>query len=494
MDFLGFRTSFSRAGRSNSLVGSLVGIFVGLLAVGCSQGSDIQLQGLKPTPPGSPVTPGDQTENPSSPKDPLNPGGTTPPTRTPVPPRPLTIRYRMLCDDRYPPYLNAISSMASPSGFGAGLETGELDALGKFDPINDRNLESHQSPQIVSLPSFGTARVLFSARRMVSRGGGSSPINASKRFVFIADEDITNRGGVATYVASEIPVASSVQAAAQSETLSVRTFGVSDEGRYLLIGTKDGYDLRDSSTLQSIGVLKVGHAGENVNPSLRESDMIFSVSNLKGAGFETRLYSLGLAIDGKLKSSTLITTGLSLRRPLVQVSKAAGDTFAAINSAGKIVTVSPLKRAGVMSVVKIAALPAKGRLSSAAAFWRDAVSGETHAAIAFENIKAVSGGLTTRYKIEQVFIRVLDVNESSLSADALTPDFDYPAEARQTIESGIGVGPVPGVSEMKASPDGKAVFGLFPGGLSKQIYRLNAFSLDRVSQSECANLSIGVEK
>lgn len=456
------------------------------IAIGCSQGSDIQLQGSKPTAPGSPTTPGDQTSNPSAPKDPSIPTTPTNPTR---PPAPIAQRYRMLCDDRYPPYLNAVSSLASPSGFGAGLETGELDASGKFDPINDRNLEFHQFPQIVSLPTFGTARVLFSARRIAKSGA----FNYYSRFIFVADEDITARGGVAKFIANELSPNTSAVNAAANETLGLRTFGASDQGRYLLIGTKDGYELRDAKSVKSLGLIRTGSASDNFNPELRESDMIFSVSNSKGSAFETRLYSLGLTIDGKLKSSNLITAVTGLRRPLVQTSKAAGDTFAAINSQNRIVTVSPLKRAGVSTVVKIAALPAKGRLSSAAAFWRDAVSGETHAAIVFEHITQISGGFSARYKIEQVFVRVLNVDETSLSANAITPDFDYPAEAQQTIASGIGVGPVPGVSELKTSSDGKAIFGLFPGDLSKQVYRLSANSLDRVSQVACSNLSIGVE-
>ncbi len=454
------------------------------MMLGCSQSSDIQLQGSKPVEQNVPNEngPGNSTGLPTAPKDPdaSEPAPTSPPT--------AATRYRFLCDHLHPTYLFAVSSLASSSGFGADLVIGEPKANGKFDPLVDRNLVLHEHPLIVSLPKFGEARLIFSAHLM-----GRSIADRFSRFIFVSSVDIAQRGGVATRLAKELQVSSRAANAASAEHFSLRTFGASDGGRYLLIGTKLGYELRDAETLKSLGVIKTGSSIENFNPSLRESDMIFSVSSLKGASFETRLYSLGLTIEGHLKSSKFVTSTSGLRRPLVQVSNRAGDSFAAIETSNRIATVSPLKRPGNVTLVKIAVRPAKGRVSSATAFWRDAISGDLQAAIAFENVVLSSTGLTIRYKIEQVFVRALSVNETTLLASAIMPDFDYPPEARKSIESGGSGGRRIGVSDLKTSPDGKAIFGLFPAAVAHQIYRLSPNGLDRVSQTSCTNFSVGVE-
>ncbi len=390
--------------------------------------------------------------------------------------------------------MTAISSMASSTGFGAGFETGELDAAGKFDPLVDRNLEYHENPQVVALPQFGLARVLFSARRIPKSSSGGSIDTSYKRFVFISDVDLTVRGGAAKFLTNEVPVSGNIRKAANSESLSVRTFGVSDGGRFLLLGQSDGYRLVDSQTLASHGVLKVGAAGSFVNPSLRESDMMLSVSESDGTSFTTKLYSVGLNSGGGLKSLSLVATVPSIRRPLVSIGDKAAESYAALDTSNRILIVSPLKPLSATKSV-IAKIPAKGRLASSVAFWRDSGTKGVRAAIVFEHFVAESGGMFSRYKIEQVFIRTLKVDESKLSADATNSDFDYPSESRQTVESGIGAGSSMflGVKDFRASSDGLAVFGLFPGSLSSQLYRLTATGLERVSQESCTGFSIGRE-
>lgn len=380
-----------------------------------------------------------------------------------------------------------ISSLASPTGFGAGIESGELDSAGKFDPLSTHNLEYHENPVIVQIPKFGETRILFSARR-ISKG----PYNLGQaRFIFLSDTDITTRGGVAKFIANYTQVSSQLASRAASENLSVRTFGASDRGTYLLIGQADGYRVLDSKTLKLLGVLNVGNAALNVNPELREADMIFSVGTFNGTSFSSKIYSVGTGASGSVRTLTPIVTTSNLRRPLVSISSKAGESFAALDTANRVVVVSPLTPQTATKSA-IAALPTKGRLSSSAAFWRD-LTGSLHAAIVFENFVAQSGGISTRYKIEQVFVRALTVDESKLQAYAAAPDYDYPLESRQTVEMGIGSGMRPGVRDMRATSDGAAVFGLFPGSLSTQLYRLTAAGLIRVSQDSCTDFSIGRE-
>ncbi len=451
------------------------------LAFGCSQGSDIQLQGPAPTVqvPGQdsvqPSTPANTDDTSSAPKDPATP--------------PLPARYRVMCDDRYPPYVMAISSLASPTGFGAGIEVGELDAAGKFDPLTTHNLEYHENVQIVSLPKFGEARVLFAAKRMHTNPNYNGQ---GRRYIFVSDLDLTARGGIAKFIANEVPVDSRTASFASRESLSVRTFGVSDGGRYLLIGQGDGYRLVDSTTLQALGTLKVGGADTNINPSLREADMVFSVASSNGTSFTSKLYSIGLNSSGGVKNVSLVSTVNLLRRPLVAIRATAGESFAALDTSNRIVIVSPLKPAALTKSL-IAAIPAKGRLASSIAFWRAPTTNSLRAVVVFENFVPDSGGLFRKYKIEQVFVRVLEIDETKLSADAFTSDYDYPSESKQTVEMGISTGMVPGVSDLRASTDGEAIFGLFPGSLSSQLYRLTSAGLVRVSQDACKNFSIGRE-
>ena len=461
-----------------------------LAGFGCSQGSDIRLQGpMKPAPQDSPTTNtsdtsnGDSGQNPSAPKPPV----TNPPSANPIAVDPT---YRMFCDERYPPYITTVSSLASPAGLGAGLDTGEPDARGKFDPASDRNLEYHENPQVVTLPKSGDARIIFSARKTPA---ASNSAYSKPRYIFLSDIDISLRGGVATRLATEIVPSNAVRAHADLELMSVRTFGASDGGRFILIGQADGYRILDSKTLKAVGTIKSGSADSNVNPELRESDMIFSVGSFKGAAFESKLYSLGFTSTGALAKTNLVASVSGLRRPLQSIGPAAGESFAALDGLNRIVTASPLLKGGGAKWVTVRAVPKNGRLSSAMAAWRDATSKEIHAVVVYEHFSSVRGGISGSYKIEQVFVRIVNVNESSLMADAIVPDLDYPFEARTAVEQSSSLYRKVGVSEMSTAPDGKAIFGLFPGGLANNVYRLTSAGFVRVSRAECSKLDIGVE-
>ncbi len=459
-------------------------VLTALTGFACSQGTDIHLKGALPGPERG-------AESDSSPSSPTTPSSdpTGPSVNSPVatPTAPL---YRMFCDERYPPYLTTVSSMASPVGLGAGLETGELNARGKFDPQVDRNLEYHEHAQVVRLPKFGEARILFSARKRPAAGNTAY---GYARFIFVSDVEVSVRGGAATRLAPELAASSAIRAYGETELFSARTFGASDKGRFILIGQADGYRLIDSKTLKNLGTIKTGSADSNVNPELRESDMIFSVAGFKGGTFESKLYSIGLTSTGALKSATLVASAGGLRRPLQSIGPAPGESFAALDSKNRIVTLSPLRAGGGAKAVKVQAVPVKGRLSSAVAAWRDAASGEIQAVVVFENFIAVRGGISDSYKIEQVFVRVVRVDESSLSADAIVPDFEYPPEARSAVEQSSSSYRRTGVSEMMTTPDGEAVFGLFPGGLANNVYRLTTNGFIRVSRAECSKLDIGLE-
>lgn len=483
------RSSISR------LFAVLSPILLGLLTA-CSQGSDIVLQApAKPTPPSHPSdSSGSDSSVDTSDGRPTSPGTPVPPAPT-TPSAPVETRYRMFCDDRYPPYLTAVSSMATPMSFGAGVDIGEPNARGEYDPQVDRSLEMHEHAQIINLPKFGQARVVFSARR-VPRGSDYG----FQRYLFIADVDISGRKGVAKELGPEIKAGHMLEVFGEDDVFSARTFGVSDQGKYLLLGQADGYRLVDSKTLKVFGVVKTGSASLNVNPTLRESDMIFTVGAFKsgatkGGVFEGKLYSLGVS-GGVLKTAKLVSVTPGLRRPLVSVGPKAGEVFVGLDSVSapgshRIAVVSPLKtRAGF---AKLSGLPKSGRLSSTIAGWREPTAGALRAVIVFEDFIPTRAVVGQTFKVEQAFVRELHVDEKTLDARAVGTDIDYPPEARAGVESGSMYRRL-GVEDLVTTQDGQAVFGLFPGAASsKNIYRLTASGLERVSQTECTRLGVGVE-
>jgi len=259
-----------------------------------------------------------------------------------------------------------------------------------------------------------------------------------------------------------------------------------------LIGTTDGYVFLDAVTFRSLGSLKLGAASKNINPSLRESDMVFSVSKIDGGFVQTTLWSLVADSAGQIRSSKMLETARGLRRPLVAVSSSAGEIFAAIESKNAIRVVSPVSGFRTQSFA-VPNLPKKGVFSSAAAFWRDDVTKSLQASVGFESIELdPASGVSRRYKIVQVFVRVLSLDESKVSV-MTESEFDYPMEARRVIESGIVSSRGVSLTELRSSPDGREIFALFPGGLSSEIYRLKTNSFERVSQEACGDFSIGVE-
>jgi hypothetical protein len=145
---------------------------------------------------------------------------------------------------------------------------------------------------------------------------------------------------------------------------------------------------------------------------------------------------------------------------------------------------------------RVEKLPKKGRVPSAMALWRDG-SGEILSVLGFEDFEQIRGGLFgTRYKIEAASLHTLVLDESRQVASpiSLGSEMAYPQEVRSEIESGVVSSRLMGLKEIHFSPDRKALFALFPGSISYQVYNVNAIGADRVSQEECSSLSIGVEK
>ncbi len=497
----------------------------------CSQAADVQLRG-----PEKPKNPVGDTVGPAETPTPA-PGGPTPDEPTdpstetpvgengePVPgtPVPTPPSYRLFCHDRYPSYLTVVSSKASPTGFGSDLdiqvfpESRPLPIAGGF-ASEDRTLEFHMFAQPLEIhrdPVKGTqTRMVFSAR----------PLDRShsiwvQRNIYVSDVALVDRIGRATLLGPEMKPSSYVEALSDQEGAAAKTFGVSDGGKYILVLGAKGVSLYESKTLRGLGEvswkLSSGRQyGEYFAPTLRESDMALSVSHVDSKlSVTTEVFQLSLNSRGEAQLGSRILEVSKLRRPLVSVAESAASaerSFYGLTggksepATAEIVFAEPAKLAGsrVVDAAKVRSfrvekLPKKGRVPSAMVLWKD-TSGEILALLGFEDFERVAGGIFgTRYKIEEASMRTMVLDEglgvaSPISAAAAT---EYPQEVRSEIEAGTVSNRVMGLKEMHFSPDRKAIFALFPGSLSYQIYRFTATGADRVSQEECSSLSIGVEK
>lgn len=497
----------------------------------CSKAGDVQLRGPeKPKAPAGELTTPSQVPTPtpqpepgteSPPESPPigGPGGQVgePGTSLPVPPS-----YRLFCHDRYPSYLTVISSKASPSGFGSDIdlqvypETRPLPVAGGFKS-EDRNLEMHMFAQPIEIrrnPIGGVeTRMVFSARPI----DGSHTIFA-QRNIYVSDVNLVDRVGRATLVGPEMKPSSYVESLSLKEGVSAKTFGVSDGGKYLLILGPKGISLFDSKTLRGLGEVKWKLASgrqyaEYFAPYLRESDMALAVSHVDSKlEVTTEVFELSLNSRGEAQLGAQILEITRLRRPLTSVAGDASDLDRAFyglsgghteSAKAEIVLADPATvlsgRVVGKSVVRryrVEKLPKKGRVPSAIALWKDK-SGEVFSLIGFEDFEQLRGGpFGTRYKIDEASLYTLILDEGRLAASPVSvgAEASYPREVRSEIESGTVSSRLAGLKELKFSPDRKAIFALFPGSLSYQVYRVNVNGADRVSQEDCSSLSIGVEK
>lgn len=511
----------------NAVLG--IGLSIGLAFTisACSQAADVQLRGPeKPkaptgdltTPSGSP-TPSPTPNGDSGPVDENPPAGENGSASEPVPVAPS---YRLYCHDRYPSYLTVISSKASPSGFGSDVdlqvfpESRPLPVVGGFDS-SDRNLEFHMFVQPIEIrrdPVKGTeTRVVFSAR----------PIDRShsvwaQRNIYVSDVALVDRVGRATLLAPEMKPSSYVESLDTQEGVSAKTFGVSDGGKYLLVMSAKGLSLFDSKTLRGLGDVKWKLSSgrqyaEYFAPSLREADMTLAVSHVDSKlQVTTEVFELSLNSRGEAQLGARVLEVSKLRRPLVSVAGVGpirdrsyyGLTGGKSDPAtAEIVLAVPATVSGSRVIdpsdvksFRVEKLPKKGRVPSAIALWRDG-SGEILSVLGFEDFEQIRGGLFgTRYKIEAASLHTLVLDESRQVASPISigSEMAYPQEVRSEIESGVVSSRLMGLKEIHFSPDRKALFALFPGSLSYQVYSVNAMGADRVSQEECSSLSIGVEK
>lgn len=477
---------------------------IGLLFA-CTKAPEIELRG--PEKPKDSVadttTPSSNEETEPSSGD--TGAGDTGPGSTPTPtPVPVT-RYRALCDDRYPSYLTAISSMASSSGFGSDLdlqvwpEGVALPVRGGF-ASEDRNLEYHMFPQTIEIRKGSILRLAFSAKPM----NGGTPWGSALRNVYVSDAAMIDRIGRAQMVGAEMPAEASAVSHAGTQGFQAKTFNVSDDGKYLLLQDQKGVLFFDAMTLQGLGRVELKAAAEYFLPLYRASDRLLMISKMKSGRVLTETFKVEFKLSGEvLKAKPVFSLG-DLRRPLSFVGGAMGEPMAGmrIGSSGDseivLVDLSGRSSSGVsvpaVTGFQIKALPLKGKVASSLAVWKDVSTNELRAAIGFENVNQTGAGFSTRYKVDQAFVRVLKLDVGIGVATAVGNDFDYPSEAVRTIEAGSASARMTGVKDLVVSPDGNAVFGLFPGSLSYQVYRFTSSGFDRMSQEDCTNLSIGVEQ
>ncbi len=471
-----------------------LGLSVGV-STACTQSPEIELRGPeKPQQPTRDTTTPSTNEDGNGTSNDTTPGATPKPLPTPVP----VTRYRALCDDRYPRYLTAISSVASSTGFGSDLDLQvwpanvALPVQGGFE-VEDRNLRDHMFPQTIVLRKGSLLRLAFSATPTLT----SVATTSAQRNVYVSDVAIIDRIGRAEILGAEMPVAWAVQKAATQEGFQAKTFGVSSTGRYVLLLESRGVQFFDATTLRALGRVDLKSGSEYFAPDFRESDRQLLVSTIQSGKVATEIFTVDFGSAGQVLKANALLSVSDLRRPLAAIAADKAGRLAGLRSSPsgdtEIVIVDTTSSVSAMTKLQILALPLKGKLASSLAVWHDAGLNELRAAVGFENVRIVGSSFGSRYKIDQAFVRVLNLDLASGKATAIGADYEYPGEAVRTIESSPPSSRLAGIADLQVSSDGKAVFGLFPGSLSYQLYRFTATGFDRMSQEDCTNLSIGVE-
>ncbi len=500
------------------------GLWLGVFSVAilsCSPAADVKLRG-----PEKPKTPSGDVTTPAE-----NPSPT--PNSTPEPNSAdngssgtsvsLKKSYRLFCDDRYPSFLTVISSKSSASGFGSDLdiqvfpENQPLPIAGGFDS-QERNLEYHKFPQPIEIakdPHKGVlTRFIFSA--LPTEDLHRSP-SLFRRNIYVTETFLTERIGRAQLLSSEMQPSAFVESLADQEGFSSRTFGVSDGGKYLLALSDRGLSIYDSKTLRGFGEVKWSlpsgrKFADYFAPALRESDMSISVSFVDSQmSLSTEIYQLSFNSRSEVQLGPLLLGVSNLRRPLVSLDGSASGVerlyFGLIGgnnstASAEIVLAEPARRVGARveeaAIIKsfpIEKLPAKGRIPSAMTVWKDS-SGSLLALVAVEDISQVArSGLGVHYKVEEASLQTLVIDEGVKKASpiSISSSVPYPQEVRTGIEKTSVYQLVSGIKDLQFSPDKKALYALLPGAITNQIYQVKSTGLDRISQEDCSNLSIGVE-
>lgn len=481
---------------------ALATILFSAALLGCTQAGDIQLKGGPVERPVSENKPAaTPTPAPQAPSDPAgdSPTGNQPTTEDPsMPPVPAAARYRMLCDDRYPPFITAVSSLAGPLSFGASIDVGPANTpSGEFDPHVPNTIGSHEAPVYVSRPGLDLVRSIFVAEER----GDASTGWARKKYVYSSDMDLVRRQGVAIKLAAHVSVSFETTQLSDKTGVTARSFGASDAGHYFLIGTKQGYELRDAETRAILGTLKVGSAGRFVNPELRESDRLFSVSEVVNGSWTTHFYTVGFSAQGSVSDLKSVDSVSGLARPLRRLYRVqgvrtafSGDLFYSLTHDRKELLLWDRSQRQTESFELLGIPTTGGRLAVSVAL-SELPSGELKLMTVYENFELVPDAMGAKYKIRDSILRPFILDRRTATAKwPGAGDVPYPSDAKRALEVGTIFDVNPGIRDLQVTPDGEAVFGLFTsGGLSKRLYRVESGITIPVSQVACQNMSIGVE-
>ena len=418
-----------------------------------------------------------------------NSGATPRPSATPVP----QPRYRAFCDDRYPTYVTAISSLAGASGFGAALALGFPRAPGQPVDRSQLGLEDHTAPVLVNWLKPNEARLIFAATRTVSAAG--SPIRRT-RGIFMADADLVYRLGEAREVSDEPNWPGDVIDWAESEGATVRAYGRSDRGRFAI------FPITQSGRIQSWRLwdhqnsrewMRVSSSAFGFAPELREADGVMIFSELVSGRVRTHIVQLDLAGRRELSRSSVN----SLRRPLKFLSQLANQELGGMNAQNQWMIVSTQQLGQLKAEPLIGQWP--GRVSSAFAMWKDVGSGEVFAATASEDFTTQTDLMGTKVKVRDARFRVLRraVTARGGVSWTLVDDLPFPADVVRALENFSSVDRRPGLWDLQVTGDleaaPRALFATLPADFGRRLYRWTSQGLVPVSQERCRHLHIGVE-
>lgn len=462
----------------------LTAILVGGSA--CTPQNEVQLQ-----PPQTPPAQGGSDSDLGQPQNSDNAGHDNLPTPSPTAtPAPLP-RYRAFCDDRYPSYVTAISSLAGASGFGAALSLGLPQSPGAAIDRSRLGLEDHTAPMLLTWLKTNEARLIFAA----TRTGSASSLSKS-RGIFMADADLVFRLGEAREVADEPVWSGDLSQWAANEGATLRAFGRSDRGRFAIFpatqaGRVQAWRIWDHQNSREW--MRVASVPDAFSPELRESDGIMTFSELVSGKVRTHIVQLDLSSRREISRSSVS----SLRRPLQFLSQFAGQELGGMNAQNQWVIVPPTQ----VSQMKVEALVGRwpGRVSSAIAMWKDVKRGEIFAATASEDFIATRDLMGTKIQVREAWLRVLrrTIGVRGATSWSVIEDVAYPQDIVKALEMFSNFDLRPGLWDLQVTGDDeiapRALFATLPADYGRRVYRWTAQGVRPLSQERCRYLHVGVE-
>lgn len=463
----------------------------------CGQASTVDLKRAEvKTPPVSPAKPGDDDQNNSG-LPPVSTPGTSapkpnPPGRTPI------HAYRAVCEYPVLGGLTSLSTQAGPQDFSDSWYFAEAKPGQTTVTRDDQNLSDIERAVLVPQASADVLTVVFTAQRR------DFSTQTSIKRIYAAEVNLIHRVGLSRPVAALPAIESRAAYLADRLGLRLRAYGVSADGRFLLVpGPGATLAILDSKTYQTVSVVGL-NPGTVFFPRLDGDVLSVLEFDAQAQLFKNSFFRMsgspGSAATLKLTPimTTRASNGMSVSMPSVSL----GEKRLWIELEPKnLATLSKLMVAradlttGKVERLEVLASPGAVLFPQAAFVDTGSVQEVVWAEEAVQPIKNPSP-LGPLVKVDSAKFLVAEMNGASASNGAglkRVAEVAYPAKVLSRIEkSGVNRWGR-GLLGLYSTPDAKEFLAVLPEDFGNHLFKFEYGQTTRVTQFTCDNPDLVVE-